>query len=66
MIALDLFCGAGGASTGDFFTVAGHWVGTTEEWSSAMDIFWMTKTELAQAIPPAYSEYLVRQILEKM
>lgn len=53
------------ADSGDFFTVAGHWVGTTSEWSSAMGIDWMTKKELAQAIPPVYSEYLVRQIWDK-
>ena len=49
---------------GDFFTVAGHWVGTTKEWSDAMGIHWMKKDELAQAIPPAYSEYLVQQVIE--
>lgn len=49
---------------GDFFTVAGKWVGTIAEWSDAMGINWMTKKELAQAIPPAYSEYLSRQIYE--
>lgn len=50
--------------SGDFYTVAGHWVGTTAEWSDAMGIDWMKKSELAQAIPPVYSEYLVRQIKE--
>jgi len=49
---------------GDFFTVAGKWVGTTQEWSDAMGINWMKKADLAQAIPPAYSEYLTRQIYE--
>lgn len=52
------------ADGGDFFTVAGHWVGTTSEWSDAMGIDWMTKSELAQAIPPIYSEYLTKQIIE--
>lgn len=47
---------------GDFFTVAGHWVGTTAEWSDAMKIDWMTKSELAQAIPPVYSYYLSMQV----
>lgn len=51
--------------SGDFFTVAGHWCGTTAEWSAAMGITWMTKSELAQAIPPVYSKYLVEQISEK-
>lgn len=48
--------------SGDFFTVAGNWVGTLEEWSDAMGIDWMTRKELTQAIPPVYSEYLVKQI----
>jgi DNA (cytosine-5)-methyltransferase 1 len=51
--------------SGDFFTVAGHWVGTLSEWSDAMGIHWMTRKELAQAIPPVYSEYLVKQILNE-
>lgn len=51
------------ADNGDFFTCAGHWVGTTSEWSNAMGIDWMTKAELAQAIPPVYSEYLTRQVI---
>jgi DNA (cytosine-5)-methyltransferase 1 len=50
------------SDSGDFFTVAGHWVGTTAEWSDAMGINWMTKSELAQAIPPLYSKYLVGQV----
>lgn len=39
--------------------------GTTEQWQSAMGgCDWMSREELCQAIPPAYSEYLARQILE--
>jgi DNA (cytosine-5)-methyltransferase 1 len=49
--------------SGDYYTVAGHWVGTTAEWSDAMGINWMTKKELAQAIPPVYSKYLVEQVI---
>ena len=48
----------------DYFTVAGHNTGTTAEWSDAMGIDWMTKKELAQAIPPVYSKYLAEQIIE--
>lgn len=41
--------------------------GTLQEWSDAMGIDWMPNPRsLALAIPPAYSEYLGRQILEMM
>lgn len=50
---------------GDFFTVAGHWCGTKDEWSKAMGIDWMkNKYELSQAIPPAYSSYLAKQVIK--
>ena len=29
-----------------------------EDWKGAMQIDWMTKKELTQAVPPAYSEYI--------
>lgn len=31
---------------------------TVGEWQKAMGITWMTRKELAQAIPPAYTEYI--------
>lgn len=34
---------------------------TTERWKKAMDIDWMTREELTQAIPPAYSRYIAEQ-----
>ena len=50
---------------GDFFTVAGHAVGTKREWGEAMGIDWMaSKLEISQAIPPIYSEFLVTQVIE--
>jgi DNA (cytosine-5)-methyltransferase 1 len=32
-----------------------------EHWSAAMGVDWMTDAELAEAIPPAYTEYIGRQ-----
>ncbi len=37
--------------------------GTRAEWREAMGIDWMTRHELTQAVPPAYSEYLGKQLL---
>jgi len=46
-------------------TADGHrWSGSrTAESAAAMDIAWMTRLELRQAIPPAYSRFLASQIL---
>ncbi len=42
--------------------VYGHGGGKAKEvWSEAMGIDWMTKKELAQAIPPAYTHYIARR-----
>lgn len=50
---------------GDYFTVAGHGGNGRRAhhlWVEAMGIDWMTNPELAQAIPPAYSEYIANQL----
>ncbi len=52
----------GTVKDGDYFTVCGNGSGkdraTVKVWSDAMDIHWMTRKELTQAIPPAYTRYI--------
>ncbi len=36
---------------------------TVADWRDAMGIDWMTRDELAQAIPPAYTEYIGQQLM---
>jgi len=49
-------------------TVAGHGGNSQsfrwQDWQEAMGIDWMTKQELTQAIPPAYTEYIGKYLLE--
>jgi site-specific DNA-cytosine methylase len=69
---LDLFCGAGGAAMGyhragfevgngakrDYYNRRGGYQGSIAEKREAMDIDWMTASEINQAIPPAYTEHI--------
>lgn len=41
-----------------------YYSGTHADWSRAMGIDWMINAELVEAIPPAYSEFLARQVIE--
>lgn len=36
---------------------------TAADWRQAMDIDWMNRDEMAQAIPPAYTEFIGQQLL---
>ncbi len=49
---------------GYYWAVNGHEIGTLKQWQDAMGINWMTsKKELAESIPPTYSEYLGKQLM---
>jgi len=49
-------------------TVAGHGGNSQsfrwQDWQEAMGIDWMTKQELTQAIPPAYTEYIGKYLMK--
>lgn len=52
---------------GDFATCAGHEGNGSNKysvWADAMGIDWMTKDELSEAIPPAYTEFIGRQLMK--
>lgn len=51
--------GAGGAAVGMLPS-------TLETWSEGLGIDWMTTKELALAIPPAYCEWIGRQLLDQL
>lgn len=58
------FCGS--VINGDFVTVAGHGgdgSNSLRVWREAIGINWMTKEETAEAVPPAYSEFIGRAAL---
>lgn len=54
--------GHGGISPKGFISVAGNFSNVAYA-RAAMDIPWMTRDELSQAIPPAMTEYLGRQLM---
>ena len=57
--ALPVYGHAGGSSKRDGLTFPG-----VAAWREGMGIDWMTQSELAEAIPPAYTEYIGKYLLE--
>lgn len=53
----------GRASVVGVYGTGGGAAKDVELWKWAMEIDWMTKAELAEAIPPAYSRYVGEQLL---
>ncbi len=51
---------------GEFVTVAGHGGNGSNKfsvWAEAMEIDWMNKEELSEAIPPAYTKWIGGQLI---
>jgi DNA (cytosine-5)-methyltransferase 1 len=46
------------------FGHGGHVYHGVQEWREVMGIDWMTRDELSQAIPPAYTEYIGKWLVE--
>lgn len=51
--------------SGYYYRVYGHETGKAS-WGDAMGINWMRSAELAQAIPPAYTEWIGRRIIHAL
>ena len=70
-VTRDLVSVTGHGAPGRWYravTVAGHG-GNSKQfslsiWKEAMDIDWMTRDELTQSIPPAYSEFIGKQAIQ--
>ena len=52
-------CGSGGVKGMNAREIVDYW-------SMAMGIDWMTRKELAQSIPPAFTEFIGRQLMEQL
>lgn len=57
-LALAVYGHPGGSSRRD-----GRSFGSVEDWRTGMGIDWMSADELAEAIPPAYSEHIGRALI---
>jgi DNA (cytosine-5)-methyltransferase 1 len=56
----------GNGAKKDYYGRRGGYQGTVAEKQEAMDIDWMTATELNQAIPPAYTEHIGGYLLSHL
>ena len=58
-------CRGEGVSPSGYCNPCGHtkMAGQGQKWKEAMAIDWMTVPELTQAIPPAYCEYIGKQLM---
>ncbi len=65
MLALTPPCMHSGATV-SVFGHGGHIYHGVEDWRIVMDIDWMARDELAQAIPPAYTEWIGRQLIGRI
>lgn len=50
---------------GDYIQIVGHFSGA-EYARKAMETPWMTKDEMAEAIPPAYTEFIGKHLMEQV
>lgn len=50
----------------DYYNRRGGYQGTIAEKREAMDIDWMNASEINQAIPPAYTDFIGRELLDQM
>jgi DNA (cytosine-5)-methyltransferase 1 len=51
---------------GEFLTVTGHFAYPLKTVQEYMGIDWMNRQEIPQAIPPAYTEWIGRQLMERL
>ena len=65
-VGVDMFSVAGGAGRWKSWGVVKRNVtkGTAAQWRAAMGIDWMTRYELSQAIPPVYTEFIGKKLME--
>jgi len=56
-----VYCHAGGRSVRDGLTFPG-----TDAWREGMGIDWITGQELAESIPPAFTEFIGEQLMRHL